>query len=450
MIRPLTVVDFRFGICAFGVGIRPARSPVVYLILVSLSIGTLGCQSTYTLMPVPNLFVNTDTNPFVSVPPNRRHNHAQVIYATDRERLSDRNGSERYGYTRSASLAVGIAEIEFGDEVPWDVLAQQSLAQRRTEQLGLRVLSFDERVRYPDRAEYLAAVVGDPDQQRKLAADVNERDAQVAALVASQLEGISRKEAYLFVHGYNVRFDDAVRTITQLWHFMGRDGVPIAYTWPAGHGGLRGYTVDRESGEYTVTHLKRFLLALAASPDLERIHIIAHSRGTDVALTALRELAIRYWGAQQDPRTALKLGNVILAAPDLDLDVVSQRVATEGVIAVPPRLTVYISKKDRALGAAAWLFESTVRLGRLPFDLLSPDQRSRFAAVPGLELVDARTRRMDLFGHSYFYQSPAVSSDLILVLRENRDPGAANGRPLTPVGENFWAIEENYPDFGTE
>ena len=43
-------------------------------------------------------------------------------------------------------------------------------------------------------------------------------------------------------------FEDAIFRIAELWHFLGREGVPIAYTWPAGHPGLlRGYNYDRES-----------------------------------------------------------------------------------------------------------------------------------------------------------------------------------------------------------
>jgi hypothetical protein len=50
-----------------------------------------------------------------------------------------------------------------------------------------------------------------------------------------------------------------------------------------------------------------------------------------------------------------------------------------------------------------------------------------------------------LVGHGYFYSDPATSSDLILVMRDRRRPGAAHGRPLTPVDINIWALDEGYP-----
>jgi hypothetical protein len=39
-----------------------------------------------------------------------------------------------------------------------------------------------------------------------------------------------------------------------------------------------------------------------------------------------------------------------------------------------------------------------------------------------------------------------VSSDLILLLRDNRGPGAENGRPLIKRQESFWEIDDMYPE----
>ena len=81
------------------------------------------------------------------------------------------------------------------------------------------------------------------------------------------------------------------------------------YTWPANPnlGPLLGYTHDRESGEYTGYHLREFIRLLAQTPNLERLHIIAHSRGTDVAITTLRELQLEFRGTGIDIRDRLKI-----------------------------------------------------------------------------------------------------------------------------------------------
>jgi hypothetical protein len=61
-----------------------------------------------------------------------------------------------------------------------------------------------------------------------------------------------------------------------------------------------------------------------------------------------------------------------------------------------------------------------------------------------MQVIDAHVRT-DFLGHSYFHENPAVSSDLILLLRDNRGPGAENGRPLIRRDNNFWEIDDTYP-----
>jgi hypothetical protein len=58
---------------------------------------------------------------------------------------------------------------------------------------------------------------------------------------------------------------------------------------------------------------------------------------------------------------------------------------------------------------------------------------------------EVKTSPLDQFGHSYFRNSPAVSSDLVLLLRDDLDPGAP-GRPLEHVGLEFWRVPSNYPN----
>ena len=53
--------------------------------------------------------------------------------------------------------------------------------------------------------------------------------------------------------------------------------------------------------------------------------------------------------------------------------------------------------------------------------------------------------RLDRYGHSYFRDAPTVSSDLVLMLRDDLDAGPP-GRPLEPLGFQFWRIPPGYPD----
>ncbi len=398
-----------------------------------------GCQTQSALMPPPNLYRFEGDAVFENVPPNLRTTTARVIYATDRlpaaEDPSSARGQRWYGHARSDVLRFGVVEVDLAPELDWHGLVEESVDGYLPPNPVPEVASVEEVDAYSRilREPLGSGLLDDPVGQ-----------AQLQELVQEYMDVAEPNEAIVYIHGYNSRFENAARTIAELWHFTGRHGVPMVYSWPAGFGGLRGYTVDRESGEYTVFHLKQFLRALGSCEGLERVHILAHSRGTDVLLTALRELHLENGRDPARTRQSLKLHNLILAAPDVDFEVFAQRISAEGVLLVPERFTLYISSEDRALSLASWLFSSVRRLGLLrPADLDIAGRRL-LQHVASLHVIDARVTRTDFLGHSYFYNNGAVSSDVVLILRDDRDPGKQNGRPLVREEDVFWVIEEDY------
>jgi len=423
---------------------RRARRPRLRgLLLLALLAGCRGPQ----LAPTPNLFVRTpDENPFRDVPPAHQGNVVEICYFTDRDPIERPDGSLRYGFGRSESLAVGVCDVSIGVNLSWDELVKASRTSRRGKVLPLRVTGITELIRTPRSVTNYVEIDGrrvpDPEQADRM----QEVGDGIAELLSGRLRASRRKELFVFVHGFNNTFEEAMYRMAQLWHFIGREGVPIAYTWPAGAPGLlRGYTRDRESGEFTVFHLRESLRFLADCPDVEKIHIVAHSRGCDVAMSALRELHLQCRAAGIDTRESLKLGTVILAAADMDFDVVNMRIAADGLHMVPENLTMYLSEDDRALGVASWLFSSVSRLGQLDPKDLSPGAQRTISLFPEIQFVQVDFPT-DFLGHGYFINNPAVLSDLILVLRDSRRAGAQHGRPLEPVGP-FWRLDRDYPEF---
>ena len=424
---------------------RLLRMIALFFVLVTISM-LVACGSRQ-LMPTPNLYVNAPVDPFADVVPSYQSNKVDVLYATDRLPVHTNGNDLEYGYGRSASLAFGSCVVEIGHDVTWEELVMNSRVRNRTVALPLKVVSITEQVRFPD-TPIPWAMVGDQVEEDPV---VKSRQQDVAELlrneVSTRLAKTSVKEAYILVHGYNNTFEDAAFVIAELWHFLGREGVPILYTWPAGHGGLlRGYTYDRESGEFTIFHLKQLLRALASFDELDKIHIIAHSRGTDVASSAIRELVIEARAAGLDPSNKLKIGNFVMAAPDLDFEVVRQRLGAERVYDGAERLTIYVSQTDKAIGIADWLFGSITRLGQLSFEELSERQLMNLKYISHMHVVNANVKS-DGVGHAYFHTNSAASSDLILLLRDNLDPGAANGRPLIKLQDGFWELTDDYPYF---
>ncbi len=85
-----------------------------------------------------------------------------------------------------------------------------------------------------------------------------------------------------------------------------------------------------------------------------------------------------------------------------------------------------------------------MRPSDMPADELEVLQRAT-----DIQLVDTYDASVGVLGHSYFYGSPAVSSDLLLVLRDGRKPGAEYGRPLKRQADGFWRLERDYPTSGS-
>ena len=239
--------------------------------------------------------------------------------------------------------------------------------------------------------------------------------------------------------------------MAELWHFLGRPGVPVVYSWPAikGGGPLRGYTYARESSEFTVYHLRQFILAAASCPDVERIHILAHSRGTGVALSALRDLRLIYTNDAQTAARVLKLHNVILAAPDIDLQVAQQRFRPDQVHEIIDRTTIYVTPEDKALGLSELLFASAQRVGSLSDTDLTPEQTEAMLDDRiGFDGIDVKVKKKGAHGHTYWIDNPAVFSDVILILRDDASPGRENGRPLLRSESGLWELHDGYPNAG--
>lgn len=57
----------------------------------------------------------------------------------------------------------------------------------------------------------------------------------------------------------------------------------------------------------------------------------------------------------------------------------------------------------------------------------------------------SRPMRQGAYGHSYFIDSPSVHSDVILILRDERRPGADHGPPLIKRDYGFWELRDGYP-----
>jgi esterase/lipase superfamily enzyme len=211
-------------------------------------------------------------------------------------------------------------------------------------------------------------------------------------LLKSVVETSEGKSAFVFIHGYNVAFDDAVKKTAQLSRDMKFPGIPVRYP------------KDEETIAFTEGRLKTFLEDIRAKSGAEVIHLIAHSMGNRALLRALN--LSRSSGQQ----TLGKFKQVVLTAPDVARTEVEELIESAKQLA--ERVTLYASKKDKPL-LASRLFHSYKRLGfvyGVPF----------FFA--GVDSVDASRVQTDLMGHSVFSNARSVLSDLSEVIRHGEHP----------------------------
>jgi esterase/lipase superfamily enzyme len=201
----------------------------------------------------------------------------------------------------------------------------------------------------------------------------------------------------VFVHGFNNRFDDAVFRFAQIVHDARADVTPVLFTWPS-RASVFSYGYDRESTNLSRDGLETVLNMLALDPAVSEVDILAHSMGNWLVLETLRQMAIR------DRRIPAKIGDVMLAAPDVDVDVFSNEIADMGK--QPPNFTLFVSQDDHALAASRFLWGSVSRLGAI--NPSTEPYKSELLAEH-IKVIDLTNHEgVDTLNHGKFSTSPEV------------------------------------------
>lgn len=411
------------------------KSLTISLVLVILT--CCGCGQTLPVTPYV-LRDGSGAKALNELPPQRHTPEMSIFYITDRQR-DTRDDRTEYTHKRGAFISYGRATV-LPEDVTWDQLVARTQGPDYDCQSRLEVTRVEE------LGQFISSVhrLGVEDGHLVMTGEPGQRDEESKAqeILSAELAKTPQKDVYVYIHGFNNTFDAALMSMARLWHSLGRRGVAIVYSWPAGRGGLFGYLYDRESGEYTIYNLKRALTVIANTPGVERVHVVAHSRGTDVAITALRELNIQYRSAGKDPQKELKLQTLVLAAPDIDSEVFTQRFAVERLSEATGQTVVYTSPTDLALEFSAYVFDRDASLGRINRTNLDPDQRQRLREYTRVQVVDCDVAGMEST-HGYVFGDPAALSDLIMVLRDCQPPGEEHGRPLK-FNDGVWVMNNNY------
>ncbi|MDI6028845.1 alpha/beta hydrolase [Corticibacterium sp. UT-5YL-CI-8] len=206
------------------------------------------------------------------------------------------------------------------------------------------------------------------------------------------------RSVLIFVHGFNNRFEDAVYRFAQIVHDSGAKTAPILFTWPS-RARIFDYLYDRESTNYSRDALEDLIRHVAEDRRVGEITIMAHSMGAWPTMEALRQMSIR------DGRVNPKVKNVILASPDLDIDVFMTQWRSLGEH--HPQTYLFSSRRDRALNFSHTIAGGVTRLGQIDPTIEPYKSGLERAGITVFDMTNVEGGS-DRLNHGQFAQNPEI------------------------------------------
>ena len=203
-------------------------------------------------------------------------------------------------------------------------------------------------------------------------------------------------EVTVFVHGFNTNYEEAVFRLAQIASDAGTQGAVVLFAWPS-RGKVLDYLTDRESATYSRDRLELVLHDIARQPGVKRINVLAHSMGAFLTMETLRQAKFK-----GDGEFSGKLNAVVLASPDIDLDVFRSQLDAIGKRQRPT--VILISGDDQALAFSRLLSGDVDRVGLV--DASSPEAKAEIENR-GLTVIDLTdVRADDSTNHAKFASMP--------------------------------------------
>ena len=255
--------------------------------------------------------------------------------------------------------------------------------------------------------------------------------AEMLALVKQRLgdSRTYRDQSIVFIHGYNMSFDDALFRTAQISYDLQFDGAAFTYSWPSG-GGLASYIYDRDSAQGAERYLYEFLQMVQNETGTQSINIIAHSMGNQMLLQVLRSLKLRA------PQAVSKINQIILAAPDVDRDAF-EAIAAE-ITGVAKGITLYASANDRALEASRFVAGNKPRAGDVP-----EGGPVIVAGIDSIDISELSTGYLALH-HSGYAEHTDLLTDIGQIIRTGTRPWSRRLKAFhavkVPAG-TYWRYE---------
>jgi esterase/lipase superfamily enzyme len=308
---------------------------------------------------------------------DKKYKDVKIYYATDRARTGSDLPSDFYGGQRG--------EIELGTAT-----VSIPLSHRPGAIEAPSIWSFEFRE--------------DPERHIVLSSVIPKADAAVFAEMQEQLKDKDAKEAFVFVHGFNVPFNEAAMRTAQMAYDMNFEGLPILYSWPS-RASVLAYISDTAVVNFSGRRLSRFLDDVVAKSGATRIHLIAHSMGNRALTDALELFALRHKGEKP------AFDQVLFTAPDLDAGLFGEMVET--IRPTAERITLYASDRDWALAVSRKLHGDAPRAGQGGEGIVQ---------LADVDSIDMTTIGEDMLAHSYYANNPSALTDILSLFWRDASP----------------------------
>lgn len=259
----------------------------------------------------------------------------------------------------------------------------------------------------------------DPDRHITLR-EVNGIDeATYFAELTSAINSSPQRDLLMYVHGYNVDFNNALLGEAQLAYDLNAQFPSLVFSWPS-RAELTGYVQDLDNVQYASPHFTEFMEKVTSSGKVVHLHVIAQGLGCRLVVNAISQLSASPDGSN------LKIKNLIMLAPDIDLDLFVAQ--AKRITEVVDRTTVYVSRSDLALKASAQFLVSP-RLGQAPTGRL---------ALPGIDTVDVSDGNawLSVLGVN------SVLADIYQLLSNDLPPARRHGlKAIGAADGRYWRLQ---------
>ena len=226
----------------------------------------------------------------------------------------------------------------------------------------------------------------------------------------------------LYTHGFYISFDRGCRRAMILKESLGLEGRFVLFSWPS-DGAITNYTHDEADLYWSVYPLREVLADMNNRFGTGNTNIVAHSVGTRGVMLALVLMAQAH--KEDEP----VLNQVVLIAPDIDVDIFKQYLPLIRPLA--RNMTVYVSSNDSPLALSRQV-HGYPRLGE------AGEHLEGLTDIEIIDLSDIPIRAPS--GHVYHLYQSLVTEDLDQLINQNKP--AAQRTNLKQVGENQWRLQK--------